>query len=194
MTTPPAPLVSVLHLIDRLVCAYHCNAEYHVNTLLEELIELHSSSPAFKKAFQSKPITVQYIQLARPIVQKTIDSSEVKLKMLRVLEKVTHLALMVSLQAGIDVQQKEEVGRQEAEIFQKSSDMTFQISLCISSSSPSNNRENSCQKHRTVGRRRPIAQVVCRSPLEPPCALIPGRFSVIDHSVAQSIVLQLGVK
>ncbi|KAG8984948.1 hypothetical protein FRB94_005904 [Tulasnella sp. JGI-2019a] len=79
------------------------------DTLVEELIDLHSTSPSFRKLFQTKPLASQFIELCRLFINQVTESIELRSRTARIVEKLTHLALIIALHSGVDAQQKEEL-------------------------------------------------------------------------------------
>lgn len=83
--------------------------ESQTETLVEELIDLHSTNPTFRKAFQSNVILDQYIKLCRTFVLQATELHRLHPKTMHVTEKLTHLALMAALDNGVSLIHKEEV-------------------------------------------------------------------------------------
>lgn len=83
----------------------------YAEVLAEELIELHSVSPSFRSAFQSKPVTGQFIRAARSFIGRVTESDQLRNRAVRVSEKITHLALMLALDNSVDQHQKDQVSR-----------------------------------------------------------------------------------
>ena len=80
------------------------------DNLLEELIKIHSFSPTFRQAFQSQVTTQTFIDAFKAFVLAISMAYELENVIVRVLEKLSHLALSISLDNVVAVAQSQEVG------------------------------------------------------------------------------------
>lgn len=81
-----------------------------MEALVEELIELHTSSPTFRHAFKSKSVLSAFVALTRSFVSCNVTTDpEPALISMPLLDKLIHLALMVNLGGASDPSQKREV-------------------------------------------------------------------------------------
>jgi hypothetical protein len=81
----------------------------YVEVLVEELIELHSTNPQFRKLFQGKTIVGSFIKACRLFISQVVQADQLRARTVRISEKLTHLALMLALDVDLDAKQKEEV-------------------------------------------------------------------------------------
>ncbi|OCH84794.1 beach-domain-containing protein [Obba rivulosa] len=81
------------------------NAEH----LLEELIELHSTCLSFRHIFKSSSITQAFIDAYQPFVTTMQNAPEVSQTTIRILEKLSHLALSIALDESVAGSQKREI-------------------------------------------------------------------------------------
>lgn len=79
------------------------------DSLLEELIRIHSFSPTFRQTFQSPVTTQTFIDAFKAFVTSTCALYELDNIVVRVLEKLSHLALSISLDNVVAVAQSQEV-------------------------------------------------------------------------------------
>lgn len=81
------------------------------DAILEELIDLHSSSPTFRYAFKSKSMSGSFIALAKSfIVQNTAQQRIViRANTARIADKLCHLAMMMTLEGALEPSQRHEV-------------------------------------------------------------------------------------
>jgi hypothetical protein len=85
-----------------------------MEVLLEELIELHTSSPTFRHAFKSKSVLNVFVTLTKSFVSSNATPDpETPLNSAPLLDKLIHLALMVNLAGASDPSQKREVGSRD---------------------------------------------------------------------------------
>lgn len=80
-----------------------------MDVLVEELIDLHSSSSSFREIFKSQQSTSRLAAACRSFVNMVTGDSEVRRRTMRILEKVTHLMLMLALSDHVDAAHKQEV-------------------------------------------------------------------------------------
>ncbi|KAG8883750.1 hypothetical protein FRB97_005924 [Tulasnella sp. 331] len=107
--TLEAALMEIVHRKGLFDAISNSSPSSYADTLAEELIDLHSNSPSFKKVFQAKPLAGQFINLYRLFIHQVTESSELRSRLARTVENMTHLALIVALHSGVDPQQKEEL-------------------------------------------------------------------------------------
>ena len=81
------------------------------DSLLEELIKIHSYSPTFRHAFQSQVTTQTFIDAFKAFVLAVSMTYELHVVVVRVLEKLSHFGLCISLDNAVAVAQSEEVIR-----------------------------------------------------------------------------------
>ena len=79
------------------------------DSLLEELIKIHSYSPTFRHAFQSQVTTQTFIDAFKAFVLAVSMAYELDATVVRVLEKLSHFGLCISLDNTVAVAQSEEV-------------------------------------------------------------------------------------
>lgn len=77
--------------------------------LLEQLIELQSVNAAFREAFQSQATTQMYINAYRSFVVALSNARQIEQGTIRILEKMSHFALTLSLDLHVVTSQKEDV-------------------------------------------------------------------------------------
>jgi hypothetical protein len=88
----------------------HCMAiDSAMEVLVEELIDLHSSSLKFRELFKSHQTTALLVDACKSFVTKVVIDLEMRMKTVRILEKVTHLVLMLALDNYVDSIHKQEV-------------------------------------------------------------------------------------
>lgn len=90
------------------------NVSSAMEVLLEELIDLHSSTPSFRQLFKSKQTTSLFISACRSYVMQMAQAPQLWTKLGRLMEKVSHLTLMLAMDEAVDNNQKREVSRQSA--------------------------------------------------------------------------------
>lgn len=96
-----------------------------MEVLVEELIDLHSSSPTFRHVFKSKAVTAIFITSGRSFITKIASTAELHPRSTRLSDKLCHLALMLSLDSNVDQTQKKEVGIKSCLMSRKYIDKTF---------------------------------------------------------------------
>lgn len=79
------------------------------DSLLEELIKIHSFSATFRQAFQSQVTTQTFIDAFKSFVLAISAAYELDAIVVRVLEKLSHFGLCISLDNSVAVAQSEEV-------------------------------------------------------------------------------------
>ena len=82
------------------------------DSLLEELIKIHSYSATFRQSFRSQATTQTFIDAFKSFVDGLSSFTELEHTVVRVTEKLCHLALSISLDDVVAVAQ-----RQEASLF-----------------------------------------------------------------------------
>lgn len=84
-------------------------AESTMEVLLEELMDLHASSPTFREVFRSQQTTQLFIDGYRSFVSKISPAQEINARTVRILEKSSHLGLALALDNCVAGSQKREV-------------------------------------------------------------------------------------
>lgn len=79
------------------------------DSLLEELIKIHSFSATFRQAFQSQVTTQTFVDAFKSFVLAISAAYELDAIVVRVLEKLSHFGLCISLDNSVAVAQSEEV-------------------------------------------------------------------------------------
>ncbi|KAG6836952.1 hypothetical protein H0H93_000593 [Arthromyces matolae] len=82
--------------------------ESNVENLVEEIMDLHASSPTFRQIFKSHQTTQLFIDMFKNFANKLSSASEVNQGTKRILEKITHLGLALALDEFISGSQKRE--------------------------------------------------------------------------------------
>ncbi|EJC99617.1 beach-domain-containing protein [Fomitiporia mediterranea MF3/22] len=85
------------------------DAETFVETLLEELIDLQSSSASFRQAFKSQQTTALLISTYSVFVSKATVVEANRRTYIRVLEKLNHFAVALALDNAVSSSQKQQV-------------------------------------------------------------------------------------
>ncbi|KAF8584664.1 beach-domain-containing protein [Ramaria rubella] len=80
-----------------------------MEVLVEELIDLHSSSPSFRELFKSQQTTGLLVDACKPFVTKVAGDNGARTRLVRLLEKITHLVLMLALDIHVDAIHKQEL-------------------------------------------------------------------------------------
>ncbi|KDQ53971.1 hypothetical protein JAAARDRAFT_61057 [Jaapia argillacea MUCL 33604] len=83
--------------------------EPEVELLIEELIDLHSSSPTFRKIFESQQATQQFVDAYKSFQKAIATLPEIDQPTTRVLEKLSHLGLTLALDNAVSGHQKREI-------------------------------------------------------------------------------------
>lgn len=82
-----------------------------VEVLVEELIDLHAVSETFRKLFVSQQTTAMFIDAVKAFIDRVATEPGLHDKTIRLVEKITHLVLMLALDTYVDNAQKREVRR-----------------------------------------------------------------------------------
>jgi hypothetical protein len=77
--------------------------------LLEELTDLQATSPSFRRSFGSKQATAIFLQTCRTFVVEVASQARTRTRCSQLLDKMCHLALMLTLDPAVDIEQKKEV-------------------------------------------------------------------------------------
>jgi hypothetical protein len=101
------------------VCRYYAGSsaqlaratESNVEVLVEQLMDLHTSSSTFRQVFKSQQTTRLFIDAYKAFVVKVVAVPEVNQWTTRILEKLTHFGLALALDVHISGTQKREVGQ-----------------------------------------------------------------------------------
>ncbi|KAF9466003.1 hypothetical protein BDZ94DRAFT_1252774 [Collybia nuda] len=83
--------------------------ESNMEVLVEELMDLHASSPTFRQVFKSQQTTQLFVSAYKTFVSKVSAASEVNQWTRRILEKLTHFGLALALDNHIAGAQKREI-------------------------------------------------------------------------------------
>ena len=78
-----------------------------------QLIDIQSSSQAFRQAFQSQTMTYAFVHAFRSFVTAVAGATLLSQDTVRILEKLSHFALTLSLDQNVNAGQKEEVGHSD---------------------------------------------------------------------------------
>lgn len=78
-------------------------------SLLERLIDVHSTSPTFRAVFQSNAVTQSYIDSYKSFVTVLGMTEQIDLSTIRVLEKLSHFGLSIALDNVVPGSQKQDV-------------------------------------------------------------------------------------
>lgn len=79
-----------------------------MEVLVEELIDLHSSSLGFRELFKSHQTTSLLIDACKSFANNISRNAVIRAKTIRLTEKVTHLVLMLALDNNVDAAHKQE--------------------------------------------------------------------------------------
>jgi hypothetical protein len=82
--------------------------ESAMEVLVEELMDLHSSSPTFRQLFESHATTQIFVESYRSFVSKCA-SLDLNQRIVRILEKLGHFGLALALDNAVAGSQKREV-------------------------------------------------------------------------------------
>jgi hypothetical protein len=85
------------------------DAGVSADNLLEELIKIHSSSATFRQSFRSQATTQTFIDAFKSFINTISMFTELEHIVVRVIEKLCHLALSISLDDVVAVVQRQEV-------------------------------------------------------------------------------------
>ncbi|KAG6816009.1 hypothetical protein H0H87_009501 [Tephrocybe sp. NHM501043] len=83
--------------------------ESNMENLVEELMDLHASSPTFRQVFKSHQTTQLFVDNYKTFVNKVAGAPQVNQWTSRILEKMTHLGLALALDPVISGGQKREI-------------------------------------------------------------------------------------
>ncbi len=78
-------------------------------SLLEQLIELQATNAAFRQTFQIQTTTLVFVNAYRSFVVALSSSSQIDQATIRILEKLSHFGLTLSLDESVQTTQKQEV-------------------------------------------------------------------------------------
>ena len=83
-----------------------------MDSLIEELMGLHSSSPTFRQVFQSQQTTQMFVDAYKMFVSKVTgaQAQNINESTTRILEKLSHFGLALALDTVVGGPQKREVG------------------------------------------------------------------------------------
>lgn len=80
-----------------------------MEVLIEQLIDLHTSSASFRQIFQSQQTTQLFISGYKSFASLVSAAPEVNQRTLRILEKLAHFGLALALDNAVAGSQKKEV-------------------------------------------------------------------------------------
>lgn len=80
-----------------------------MEVLIEELIDLHASSLTFRQVFRSQQTTQLFLDGYKAFVTALSSFTNISRRTVRILEKVSHFALTLSLDNDVAANQKREV-------------------------------------------------------------------------------------
>ncbi|KAJ8072576.1 beige protein-like 1 [Marasmius tenuissimus] len=83
--------------------------ESTMEVLIEEIMDLHASSPTFRQVFQSQQTTQIFVDAYKSFAQDLEVVSEINQRTVRIIEKLTHLALALALDNAVAGAQKQEI-------------------------------------------------------------------------------------
>ncbi|KAH9925795.1 beach-domain-containing protein [Fomitopsis serialis] len=83
--------------------------EENVEKLLEELIEVHSAAPSFRQLFKSQATTDFFVDAYKTFVASASMAPELYSSTIRILEKLSHVALSIALDNAVASSQKQEI-------------------------------------------------------------------------------------
>ncbi|KAJ7615896.1 beach-domain-containing protein [Roridomyces roridus] len=83
--------------------------ESTMEVLIEELIELHASSGAFREVFKSQQTTQLFVNSYKTFVLRVTGAEQVNHRTIRILEKLTHFGLALALDNAVAGAQKREI-------------------------------------------------------------------------------------
>ena len=105
---PPTPTANSI-LSPTATVSESQNTGTAMEVLIEEIIDLHSSMLGFRALFQSKQTTAILIDACKSFMRKLSEAPHIRLKTVRISEKLAHLALMLALDNSVDHGQKRQV-------------------------------------------------------------------------------------
>jgi hypothetical protein len=80
-----------------------------MEALVEELMDLHATSPTFRQVFQSQQTTQLFVDAYKGFVSKIAGVDNINEWTRRILDKITHFGLALALDPVISGSQKREV-------------------------------------------------------------------------------------
>ena len=80
-----------------------------MEVLIEEIMDLHASSPTFRQVFQSQQTTQIFVDAYKSFARDLEPVSDINQRTIRILEKLTHLGLALALDNAVAGAQKQEV-------------------------------------------------------------------------------------
>lgn len=81
-----------------------------MEVLVEELIDLHASSPTFRQVFRSQQTTQVFVDSYKAFVTAiSASKTGVNPRTIRILEKISHFSLTLTLDSDVSAPQKREV-------------------------------------------------------------------------------------
>jgi hypothetical protein len=83
--------------------------ESSMEVLIEELIDLHAASPTFRQVFRSRQTTQLFLDAYKTFVNALTRSNGVDRRTTRMLEKISHFSLTLTLANDIAAAQKRDV-------------------------------------------------------------------------------------
>jgi len=83
--------------------------ESSMEVLVEELIDLHASSPTFRQVFRSQQTTQLFVDAYKAFVTAVTSCNDVNPRAIKILEKISHFSLTLSLDNEVAGPQKREV-------------------------------------------------------------------------------------
>ncbi|KAF9067929.1 beach-domain-containing protein [Rhodocollybia butyracea] len=88
---------------------YSWTTESTIEELVENLMNLHASSTTFREVFQSQQTTQLFIVAYKGFVEKLSNASQVNLRTVSILEKISHVGLALALDNAVAGSQKREI-------------------------------------------------------------------------------------
>jgi hypothetical protein len=83
--------------------------ESSMEVLVEELIDLHASSPTFRQVFRSQQTTQLFVDAYKAFVTAVSSSTDINPRAIKLLEKISHFSSTLSLDNDVAGPQKREV-------------------------------------------------------------------------------------
>ena len=80
-----------------------------MEVLVEELIDLHASSPTFRQVFRSQQTTQLFIDAYKTFVTVISSSASSPPRTISILERISHFALTLAFEGDISGPQKHQV-------------------------------------------------------------------------------------
>ena len=91
--------------------------EDNAEKLLEELIEVHASTPSFRHLFKSQATTELFVDAYKSFIASAAMVIELSQSTVRILEKLSHLGLSIALDDAVGNSQKQEVSQRHDRTF-----------------------------------------------------------------------------